>query len=136
VARVARQQPNGVITLAERQLPLAAALAAQCDLRFHSSRSAELLVNKCRQRVALAPAQVPGPGFWPVSADADPATRERLASALPYPVVLKPQEGSGSRHTSQVPNAAGLVRLLDDASARGDDILVEELLAEARPRDE
>jgi len=52
-----------------------------------------------------------------------------------YPVVLKPQDGSGSQNTCQVDDGDVLGRLLDDAEVRGEDMLVEELFAEARPRD-
>ena len=133
-ARVAAEHPDGVITFLE-QLPLAAAIAQACDLRFHSPFTADLLTNKYRQRLALAEAGLPGPGFWPVPHDTDASVRADLVSQLRFPVVLKPQDGSGSQNTCQVDDSDALGRLLDDAQGRGEDMLVEEVLAEARPRD-
>jgi hypothetical protein len=133
-ARVARKHPDGVISFLE-QLPLAAAIAEACDLRFHSPFTADLLTNKHRQRLALAEAGVPGPGFWSVSHDTDASAKADLVSQLRYPVVLKPQDGSGSQNTYQVDDGDTLRRLLDEAQGRGEDMLVEEVLAEARPRD-
>ncbi len=132
-AQVARKHPDGVISFLE-QLPLAAAIAQACGLRFHSPSTADLLTNKNSQRLALAEAGVPGPGFWSVGHDTDATVRAELVSQLHYPVVLKPQDGSGSQNTCQVDDGDALRRLLDDAQGRGEDMLVEEVLAEARPR--
>src|ERR1035438_8834361 len=68
-AMVALESPDGVITFSSEPILLAAAIAEGSNLRFHSRRTASLLVNKYRQRVALAQARVPGPRFWSVSAD-------------------------------------------------------------------
>lgn len=133
VDRVARKHPEGVISFLE-ELPLGAAIAQACDLRFHSPVTADLLTNKYRQRLALAEAGVPGPEFWSVSHDTDTSARADLVSQLRFPVVLKPQDGSGSQNTCQVDDGAALLELLDHAQGRGEDMLVEEVLAEARPR--
>jgi biotin carboxylase len=69
-----------------------------------------------------------------VGHDADASVTADLVSQLQYPVVLKPQDGSGSQNTCQVDDADTLRLLLDDARGRGEDMLVEEVLAEARPR--
>jgi glutathione synthase/RimK-type ligase-like ATP-grasp enzyme len=134
-ARVRLCHPDGVITFASEQLPLGAAIAEESGLRFHSRRTADLLTNKYRQRAALAEARVPGPGFWPIPAGIDPAVRANLVSALSYPVVLKPKDGSGSQNIHYVADAGALGVLLAEAQGAGDDMLVEELLAEAHPRD-
>jgi hypothetical protein len=131
--RVAKKHPEGVISFLE-QLPLAAAIAEVCDLRFHSPSTADLLTNKNSQRLALAEAGVPGPGFWSVGHDTDVSVTADLVSQLQYPVVLKPQDGSGSQNTCQVDDADTLRLLLDEARGRDEDMLVEEVLAEARPR--
>jgi hypothetical protein len=133
-AQVARHHPDGVITFASEQVLLAAAIAEASSLRFYSCRTADLLTNKYRQRAALAQARVPGPAFWPVAADTEPTARARLVADLSYPVVLKPQAGSGSRSTYRVAKAEALLRLLDEAQRRGEDMLIEEELLEAHPR--
>jgi biotin carboxylase len=136
VAALAPEKLGGVITFAERQMPLAAAIAEAFDLRFHSPHTAALLRNKHHQRVALARAGVPGPAFWPLAAATDAATKARLAAELRYPVVLKPQMGTGSRDTWLVGDGPQLLELLDDPANASLDMLVEELLAEAHPRAE
>jgi biotin carboxylase len=132
---VALDHPDGVIAFLSEPIPLAAAIAEECNLRFHSRRTADLLTNKYRRRLALARARVPGPEFWPVPADTDPTARSHLAADLSYPVVLKPQAGSGSRSTYRVADAETLLRLLGEAQRRAEDMLVEDVLAEAHPRD-
>jgi biotin carboxylase len=131
---VALDHPDGVIAFLSEPIPLAAAIAEECNLRFHSRRTADLLTNKYRRRLALARARVPGPEFWPVPADTDPTARSHLAADLSYPVVLKPQAGSGSRSTYRVADAETLLRLLGEAQRRAEDMLVEDVLAEAHPR--
>lgn len=131
---VARQHPDGVITFSSEPIPLAEAIARESHLRFHSPYAAELLTNKHSQRVALAQAGVRGPRFWPVPEGAAHSERARLAAELSYPVVLKPQLGSGSRSTYRVEDAASLLLLLGDAQAAGEDMLIEELLTEAHSR--
>jgi biotin carboxylase len=131
---VEARRPDGVMAFAERQMPLAAAIAARCGLPFHSPQTAELLANKYRQRLALAAGGVPGPDFWAVPSDAGPAELATLAATLPYPVVLKPQAGMGSRGTAQVDDAAALLAALADTAGEHGPMLVEELLVESRPR--
>jgi biotin carboxylase len=134
-ARVALDHPDGVITFSSEPILLAAAIAEESGLRFYSRRTAELMTNKHSQRVALARARVPGPAFWSVPAGTGPAERAQLAADLAYPVVLKPQVGSGSRDTCLVADAEALLRLLDEAQGGAEDMLIEQLLVEAHPRD-
>ena len=136
VAMLEPQPPEGVIVFAEPQLALAARIAERFDLRFHRPPVAALLTNKARQRAALAAGGLPGPRFWPFGAGADASERERIAVELPYPVVLKPQEGLGSRQTTLVPDAPALAALLADFDSSPEDMLIEELLEESRPRAE
>jgi biotin carboxylase len=132
-ARVALEHPDGIMTFSDPIL-LAAAIAEESDLPFHSLQTADLLSNKYRQRIALAQAGVPGPGFWPVARDIDPAELAHLVQDLSYPVVLKPQSGTGSQNTSRVDDPTTLLRLLAEAGQRSEDMLIEEVLAEAQPR--
>jgi biotin carboxylase len=134
-ALVALDHPDGAIAFSSEQILLAASIAEECNLRFHSLSTADLLTNKYRQRAALARAGVPGPRFWSVRATPLHTVRAHLVADLSYPVVLKPQVGSGSRNTCRVADAESLLRLLDEAQRGGEDMLVEELLAEAHPRE-
>lgn len=132
-ARVGQRHPDGVITFSEL-IPLAAAIAAESGLRYHQPHTAELVTNKYLQRVALAAAGVPGPRFWAVPAPMDPGERARLAEELPLPVVLKPQSGSGSQNTHRVCDLQTLLDLLEEGRSAGEDLVIEEELAESRPR--
>jgi len=134
-AVIAQDHPDGVITFSSEPILLAAAIAEESNLRFHSRRTADLLTNKYRQRVALAQARVPGPGFWSVSANSTPTMRAHLVADLNYPVVVKPQVGSGSRNTCQVADAESLLQLLEEAHRGAEDMLVEKLFTEAHPRE-
>ncbi len=116
-------------------IPLAAAIAEESNLRFYSLHTADLLTNKYRQRLALAHAGIPGPAFWPVPTSIDLTERAHLAGAVSYPVVLKPQVGSGSQNTSRAGDPATLLGLLDEARFAAEDMVIEEELAEAHARE-
>ena len=136
VEHVVAAQPDGVIVFNDVPMRLAAAVADALGLRFHSVATAQLLTDKFAQRTALAAADVPGPGFWPVDADADPAATEAIVAELSYPVVLKPKEGMGSRNTYLVTDADMLRRLLHEAQRDAEDMLIEEVITETHARDE
>jgi biotin carboxylase len=133
--RVVAAQPDGVIVFNDAPMRLAAAVADALGLRFHSVATALLLTDKFAQRTALVAAAVPGPGFWPVYAGAEPAATEAIVSGLTYPVVLKPQEGMGSRDTYLVTDADMLWRLLHEAQRDAEDMLIEEVITEAHARE-
>ena len=119
--------PAGVVTFLDRHLCLVAEVAARLGLPYHDPEVAARLVDKRRQRRALAAAGVPGPDFWPI---ADGATREEvaaLAALVAYPAVLKPALGSDSRGVALVTGAAELV----EAAGDGRGYLVESVLAPA-----
>jgi biotin carboxylase len=131
--RIASDHPDGIITFTDL-MPLASAIAEASNLRFHRSPTAEFLTNKYSQRLALARAGVPGPKFWPISAGDDPGAMAHM-DGLHFPVIIKPQVGSGSRSTFRVADADTLERLFHEAQCEGEAMLIEELLAEAHPRD-
>lgn len=134
VACVCAAKPDGVFVFDDSPLRLAAAVAESAELRFHSRQTAQLLTDKLAQRAALARAGVPGPRFWSVPASTQPAEVEDLVSSLEFPVVLKPQSGSGSRNTFQVDDPGFLTKSLAEARERDEDMLVEEVLRERHDR--
>jgi biotin carboxylase len=135
VERVVAAQPDGVMVFNDVPMRLAAAVADARGLRFHSVATAKLLTDKFAQRTALAAANVPGPRFWPVQADADRASTDAIAADVPYPVVFKPLEGMGSRNTYLVTDADMMRRLLGEARRNGEDMLIEEAISEVHGRD-
>lgn len=120
---LAEHRPEGIVTFVDDNLELAAAIAQQLQLRYHSPEVAGRLVNKARQRAALAAAGVAGPRFWEISADADPSTRRMLAQEISYPAVLKPIAGSGSRGIRLISGPEDIQGLDADAA-----VLIEERL--------
>jgi biotin carboxylase len=126
-AAIARHHPDGIVSFVDDHLVMAAHLAQQLGLAFHSPEVAGMLVDKARQRVVLDAAGIAGPRSWPARASCPPEEREALLRAVVYPAVLKPVEGSGSRGIRLVEDAAGLASALDEGeSANG--YLVEEYL--------
>jgi len=103
-------------------LVLFSELALRLGVPFHSPGVARTLVDKRRQRAALAAAGVPGPDFWTVDAATSLSSLRELAASLEYPVLVKPALGSGSRgiHRASCP--------ADVEAMAGSDFLVEELL--------
>jgi phosphoribosylaminoimidazole carboxylase (NCAIR synthetase) len=58
-----------------------------------------LLVDKLRQRKALAVAGLETPRWLPLRAEPTATALARLPDDFPWPAVLKPRTESGSRHT-------------------------------------
>ncbi len=116
-ARVAAERVDGIVSFVDQKLVVAAELAARLGLRFHSPEQARVLVDKGRQRLALA--GVPGPHFWRVAADAGPAEVDAALAGMTFPAVLKPSSGSGSLGMRRVEDATALRTALEAArSAR------------------
>ena len=70
------------------------------------------MVDKQRQREALARDGLPSARFWPVPAGIDATGAAALAGQVAYPAVLKPVRGSGSHHIHRVAGPEELVPLL------------------------
>jgi biotin carboxylase len=92
-----RHTPDGILAFCDDKLVLASLLAQALGLPFHLPEVAHALVDKRLQRTILDSAGLPGPRFWPLPAGAPLNELAILASLLPYPCVVKPAEGSGSR---------------------------------------
>jgi biotin carboxylase len=88
---------DGIVTFVDDNLILAAELAARLGLAYHTPEVARILADKGLQRAALDAAGVPGPRFWRLAAGLSGGELAEFAQALPYPSVLKPVCGSGSR---------------------------------------
>ena len=120
VERVVAARPDGVVIFTDGPLLLAAAVADRLNLPFHSPEVARRLADKILQRSALKDAGVAVPAFAAVRAG-EPETE------VPFPAVLKPRGGAGSRDTFLVENP----RELADAIAKcdsGEQFILEEWL--------
>ena len=94
-AAVTCHGPIGILTFAEAQMPLTAALAERLSLTYHSPLTADRLADKYLQRLALHEAGLPGPAVWEAPAPGpdgavDARAIEALADQVTYPVVVKP----------------------------------------------
>ncbi len=130
-ADVAGHRPNGVVAFRDDDLVPMADLAERLGLPFHSLAVAERLADKAVQRRALRDGGLPTPGVWELPAERDRVETAALVRRLPYPVVLKPRRGSGSRHTFVCGNAgelAGVLSWLDGEPDGSEPMVVEEYL--------
>lgn len=111
-ADVAVHHPDGVVAFRDDDLVPMADLAERLGLPFHPPGVAERLADKAVQRRALRDGGLPTPKVWELPAVREGAETAALVRRLPFPVVLKPRRGSGSRHTFVCHGAADLARTL------------------------
>jgi biotin carboxylase len=126
VGHLAAQPLDGLLTYDDSAMEMVAAVAHRLGLPFHRRPTARLLADKLAQRGALRDAGLPVPVFAAVRAgDSD--------VDVPFPAVLKPRTGTGSRDTYQVESA----RQVAAALARCDPdegFILEEWLPDLTPQ--
>jgi hypothetical protein len=125
VKSVASARVDGVVVFNDPPIRLAATVALTLGLPFHAPLTADLLSDKLAQRGALREAGLPVPAFAEV-------TSSSFDGAVPFPAVLKPRAGAGSRDTFLVHDG----RELSDAIAKCDpdeQFILEEWLADRNP---
>jgi glutathione synthase/RimK-type ligase-like ATP-grasp enzyme len=127
-AALAGLDVTGVVTFCDLGVPVAAEIATRLGLPFHTPATAAALVDKLRQRQALAAAGVAPVAAAPLDVD-DPAAALRRVGV---PAVLKPRRGAASVNTVLIHDAAELTAALDRLRAAGvplrDAFLLEEYL--------
>ncbi len=111
-------QLDGVVVFNDPPIRLAAAVAERLGLRFHSRHTAQLLTDKLAQRTALHDAGLPVPAFAPVR-------HGEAAAGVPFPAVLKPRAGAGSRATFSVHSAEEVADALATCDPEEEFILEE-----------
>jgi biotin carboxylase len=104
--------PDGITTFVDDTLVLTAELALRLELPFHTPQTARTFVDKRLQRAAFDAAGIPGPGSWALSPGQTRGELEALSEQLPYPCVVKPAEGSGSRGIHFLNGPSDLLALL------------------------
>ena len=118
VATIESVRPEGVAVLSDAPIEMAAAVAERLTLPFHSIVTARLLCDKMAQREALGAAGLPVSRFAAVRfghADVD----------VPFPAVLKPRAGDGSRDTFKVESNNQVADLLASCDPQEEFILEE-----------
>jgi biotin carboxylase len=108
-------------------MPLAAALARELSLVYHSEPTAGQLSDKNLQRLALRSAGVPGPVSWSVPTDSSELSA--LVPQLNFPVVVKPRHGTGGVATARADHEGELSDLLARFADVDGGLLVEEYLS-------
>lgn len=118
---------DGIVAYSDAEILPAAERAAASRLRFHSVKTAELLTRKDAQRDALTAAGMVQPGH--VTAHTINELHSILAE-VPLPVVVKPVQGTASRHVHEVSDRYEAKRVIRVVAAARDilPILVEDRL--------
>jgi biotin carboxylase len=101
---------------------LAAEVADRLGLTFHSQHTADLLTDKLKQRAAFERRGIPVPVFTDVRAG-------DISVDFPFPAVLKPRTGAGSRDTFRVENTDEVDEVLARCSPT-EEFILEEWLAD------
>jgi biotin carboxylase len=127
VDRLAAEAPEGVVCFSDQCISITATLARSLGLPALSEDCAFRLIDKFAQRTAFLDAGLDVPRFWKVPAGDDDAA-DAVATQATFPVVVKPEVGEGSRFTEPAPDADSMGRMLAEATARGRDTIVEEMI--------
>jgi biotin carboxylase len=123
VATIESVRPDGIAVLSDAPIEMAAAAAERLNLPFHSVATARLLCDKMAQREALGAAGLPVPRFGAV----------RFGNAdvkVPFPAVLKPRSGAGSRDTFKVQSNDEVADLLASCDPE-EEFILEEWLSDS-----
>ncbi len=129
---------DGVVAFTDSQLLTASLLGAALGLEGNPPEVVEALTDKAVQRRALAGAGLDGPRFASLPAGTTPEEARRILGGFRFPVVVKPQRGSGSQDTFPAQDGAALDAYLAGAlgpDGSGGDLVVEEWLDDAEPRE-
>jgi biotin carboxylase len=136
IAALATVEPRGVIAFSDVGVPIAAALARGLGLPSYSSETTKRLANKSTQRDALRAAGVVVPQFRSISSGSDEVELARISRTLSYPVIIKPQEGAGSRDTYRATDASEFMNAMNRRLRRDSDLIIEGQLEDAWRRSE
>jgi biotin carboxylase len=133
VRAVAECDLSGIVTFADRRIRLASMLTDALGLPGPSPACAQRLVSKSRQRAAFAAAGIAVPRVWSVAPDAGDSDVETVVGEVELPLVVKPDEGDGSRNIHHVEDLESLRAVLADARDAGRRVIVEEFLRGTPP---
>jgi hypothetical protein len=104
--RVRSTPVDGVLTVGDRPVVIAARVAKALGLPGHPPEAADATRHKLRMRERLRGAGLPAPWFRDCPLDVSPA---KLAAGVPLPCVIKPVALSGSRGVMRADDEAGFV---------------------------
>jgi len=122
---------QGVVAFSDTQLARANALALALGVAANPAEVIGRCLDKHEQRRAFALAGLSVPSYLVLSEGLVPSVLE-AAIRFPFPAVLKPRHGSGSRDTHHVEDPGALRMLLHragDEGLCGQELILEEYLA-------
>jgi hypothetical protein len=122
VGHIVTARPDGILVFNDPAIKLAAEVADRLGLTFHSQHTADLLTDKLKQRAAFERRGIPVPVFTDVRAG-------DISVDFPFPAVLKPRTGAGSRDTFRVENTDEVDEVLARCSPT-EEFILEEWLAD------
>jgi biotin carboxylase len=118
LAQVAAYEPDGLVTYLDAGMIDFAVLAEALGLPFHSTATAEALIDKAEQRRRLAEAGLPMPSCRVIPAGPGTAAIAEVGEAQHWPAIIKPRSAQGSRYTFLATDPSDAARLLDALSDR------------------
>ncbi|MGH2952362.1 MAG: ATP-grasp domain-containing protein, partial [Solirubrobacterales bacterium] len=128
-AQVCARAPEGLLTFSEHRMAATSELAAAAGVkRWHTPETTRLLTDKYLQRRALADTGVDTTPCVPVPVGG----AARAVAEVGLPAVLKPRQGTGSRHVRPVRTVEEAVAAAAEYhrfGPQGTDLLAERLLA-------
>lgn len=124
---------DGVIPIADENIPLASELARRLGLPGHSPETVERLTDKLAQRIALRAGGLRTPRFWRVDGLDDAAAWTAIEREACFPAVLKPRRGAGSRDVTRVGCVAEARASMSTAKDASSGFLLEEYIPDGPP---
>ncbi len=134
VQAVYAEKPDGITCYFDTDLHRQAWLAAALGLPSTSVRAVARLNDKLLQREAMEEAGVPVPRFSEVREVADAAEVARLASAVGFPALLKPRNGTACRGIYLIESEAELTSALEEIE-HPSQMIYEERMEDLPPTD-
>ncbi len=129
---------EGVVAFTDSQLHRAALLGEDMGLEGNPPEVVLALTDKVNQRQLFVRAGLAGPRFEQIPAGTTVDRALAVVQGLRFPVVLKPQQGSGSRDTFLAEDVCAARAYLAEMLAAGgrpcQDIIAEECLDDTVPR--
>lgn len=126
--------PDGIATYLDAGMVGYAEVAAILGLPFHSPGTARVLVDKARQRQALAAGGIVVPPCRAIPADRSTSelapTLSSIEAEVGWPAILKPISAQGSRYTFLARDHDDLIRLLDALGSARPEMVLEGYLAD------
>jgi biotin carboxylase len=135
VKTLADWEPDGITTYLDAGMVELARMAEKLSLPFHSPATAAALIDKVRQRRALAGAGIDIPACYLFRPGQSEPELSAVEAAVGWPAILKPRSAQGSRCTFLVHDRAELEKLLDALGPGRSGMVLEGYLADDPARD-